>query len=190
MLIEERANLANQDSLYIDKVCSGDTEAFRYFLTNYKDMAYSIAVSVVKDEFIAEEVVQEAFINAFKGLKSFNKQSKFSTWFYRIVTNEAFKKLKKQKKEVVSFVEDYRDEIVDESILLNLQEEEQTYYIQEALKKLSPNESLILRLFYLQEASIKEVGDITGWSESKVKVTLFRARKNMYLVFNQIVNLK
>ena len=180
----------SMDDIYIKKVCAGDTDSFRYFVRKYKDMAFSVAVSVVKDEFLAEEVVQEAFINAFKKIKSFNQKSKFNTWFYRIVINEAFKRLKKIKKEVVSFIEEYDQEVVDESVLVSLQEEEQTYYINEALKKLSPNESLILRLFYLQDESIKAVCEVTGWSESKVKVTLFRARKNMLLILNHLFKLE
>lgn len=190
MSIEERIKQDGLDDIYIAKVCGGDTEAFRYFLNQYKDMAFSIALSVVKDEFIAEEVVQEAFINAFKGLKSFNRKSKFSTWFYRIVTNEAFKELKKQKKETIAFAEAYNYNEIDESSLLSLQEEEQTYHVNEALKQLSPNESLVLRLFYLQEESIKDISEITGWSDSKIKVTLFRARKNMYAALTKLQNLK
>jgi RNA polymerase sigma factor (sigma-70 family) len=189
MSIKERTKQNDMDELYIDKVCSGDTNSFRYFLIKYKDMAFSIAISVVKDEFFAEEVVQEAFINAFKGLKSFNKKSKFSTWFYRIVTNEAFKKLKKLKKEAVSFLEEYSLDEIDESAILAFQEEEQIYHVNVALKKLSPNESLALRLFYLQEESIKEICEITGWSDSKTKVTLCRARKNMHAVYTKLLNL-
>jgi len=178
------------DDIYIRRVCDGDTESFRYFLNKYKDMAFTVAVSVVKDEFAAEEVVQDAFLKAFNGLKSFNGKSKFSTWFYRIVTNEAFQRLKKSKREMVSFVEEYDQEMGDESPLLALQEEERVHHVNEALKKLSPNESLTLRLFYLQEESMKEVCDITGWSESKVKVTLHRARKSMYSILKQFQDLK
>ncbi|SDL03336.1 RNA polymerase sigma-70 factor, ECF subfamily [Catalinimonas alkaloidigena] len=177
------------DDLYLDKVLEGDTHAFRYFITQYKDMAFSIAMSVVKDEFEAEEVVQESFIKAFKGIRSFHRRSKFSTWLYRIVTNEAFKRLKQiQKWESISFVDDSKAEWVDESILLSPQEEEQTHLINEALRKLSPNESLVLRLFYLEEESVKEVSAITGWTEAKVKVTLFRARKSMLVACKELLN--
>ena len=69
------------DVLYIRKVLGGDTEAFSYFITTYKHMAFSIAMSVLKDSFLAEEAVQKAFINAFRNLDSFHQQSKFSTWF-------------------------------------------------------------------------------------------------------------
>lgn len=150
-------------------------------------MAFTVAVSVVKDEFFAEEVVQDAFLKAFKGLKSFNRKAKFSTWFYRILINEAFMRLKKMKKEIVSFVPEYEQETTDEHTLLSLPEDEQRYCINEALKKLPPKESLVLRLFYLQEESIKDIGEITGWSVANVKVILHRARKRMQTVLQQIM---
>lgn len=53
---------------------------------------------------------------------------------------------------------------------------------------LPPNESLALRLFYLEEENIKEVAEITGWSISKVKVTLHRARNNMYSTLGEILS--
>ncbi|MEJ7693914.1 sigma-70 family RNA polymerase sigma factor [Daejeonella sp.] len=175
------------DDIYIEKVRSGDREAFRYFLKEYKDMAFSVAMSVVKDEFIAQELVQDSFVKAFNGLASFKKQSKFSTWFYRIVVNEALTRLKKLKREIVSFNADYDNEIADESVLESLKHEEQVYLINEALKKLPSNESLALRLFYLQEESIKEVCEITGWSESSTKVLLHRGRKNMFIVLSKLM---
>jgi len=174
------------DDLYISKVCQGDAEAFRYFIKEYKDMAFSIAISVVKDEFMAEEIVQDSFLKAFKGLSSFQKRAAFSTWFFRIVTNESFRRLRKIKKEIVSFCGEFEGDVEDEVIYSSLEEEEQTYLINKALEMLDPRESLALRLFYLQEESIKEVGNITGWSVSNTKVILFRARKNMLAVIKQI----
>jgi RNA polymerase sigma factor (sigma-70 family) len=175
------------DNFHINKVCAGDQEAFRYFLKEYTDMAYSVAISVVKDEFIAQEVVQDAFLKAYHGIKKFNRTSKFSTWFYRIVVNEALVRLNKLKKEIISFNEDYETDVPDESILLRLKEDEQSYLINEALKQLQPRESLALRLFYLQEESIKEVCEITGWSEANTKVILHRARKNMYTAMSLVL---
>lgn len=150
-------------------------------------MAFTVAVSVVKDEFYAEEVVQDAFMNAFRGLKSFNRKSRFSTWFYRIVINEAFRRLKKMKREIVSFVPEYESGTLYENNLSSLPEDEQRYCINEALKQIPPKESLVLRLFYLQEESIKEISEMTGWSTGNVKVILHRARKKMQTVLQQIM---
>lgn len=177
------------DDVYVEKVCQGDTESFRYFLKKYKDMAFSLSVSILKDEFIAEEVVQESFIKAFNGIKSFNSKSSFRTWFYRIVLNEAFQRRKKIKREFIEFQPNYNEEIVDESILLALDKDEQIHNINEALKMLPDRESVVLRLFYLEEESIKDVCEITGWSESNTKVILHRARKSMLYALNKLIKL-
>lgn len=177
------------DDFYAKKVCQGDTDAFRYFLKKYKDMAFSLAVSILKDEYIAEEVAQDAFVKAFNGMKSFNGTSTFRTWFYRIVLNEAFQRRKKQKKDLLEFQPNYNEEIEDESILLALDKDEQIYNINEALKMLPDRESVALRLFYLEEENIKDVCEITGWSESNTKVILHRARKSMLFALNKLMKL-
>jgi len=167
------------EDIYIKKVIEGDDEGYRYFIRRYQNMAFSIAISVVKDEFLSEEVVQEAFMKAFDKMGSFKRKGKFSTWFYRIIVNIAFRKLDKEKKwknEPLVAVED----VVDDSVLNQLEQDERKYYINETLKVMNPNESLALRLFYLEELSLKELKDVTGWSDSKVKVILHRARKSFY----------
>ena len=177
------------DDVYVEKVCRGDTESFKYFLKKYKDMAFSLSVSILKDEFIAEEVVQEAFIKAFNGIKSFNSKSSFRTWFYRIVLNEAFQRRKKIKRDFLEFQPDYNEDIMDESILSALDKDEQIHNINEALKMLPDRESVVLRLCYLEEESIKDVCEITGWSESNTKVILHRARKSMLHALNKLIKL-
>lgn len=174
------------DGHYIRKVLNGDTEAFSYLVTTYKHMAFSIAIAVLKDEFLAEEAVQNAFISAFRSLDSFHQQAKFSTWFYRIVTNESLMLLRKSKREPVTFTSDYDDEIADDSPVLSMQQQEQQHLVNQGLQLLPPNESLALRLFYLEEESIKNVCDITGWTASNTKVILHRARKNLGQVINQL----
>lgn len=174
------------EELYIKKVIEGDEQGYRYFIRRYQDMAFSIAVSVVKNEFLAEEVCQEAFMKAFEKMKSFKGQSKFSTWFYRIIVNIAFRRLDKEKKwknESLVTVESS----VDEDNLDALESDERKYFINETLKRMSPNESLALRLFYLEELSLKEVKDVTGWSSSKVKVVIHRARKSFYSHLNALL---
>ncbi len=162
------------EELTIKKVLNGDTEAFRYFVTAYKDLAFSVAVSVVKNEFTAADVVQESFVKAFENLKSFKGKSKFSTWFIRIVINESFKSVQKKKVHYTDLVIELEDIQKDE-----LKDADRKFFVNEVLKILSPNESLVLRLFYLNENSIIEICEMTGWNESKVKVTLHRARKSM-----------
>lgn len=177
------------DELYIRKVLDGQTEEFRYFIKEYKDLAFSVAFSVVKNEFTAAEVVQESFVKAYENLKSFKGQSKFSTWLCRIVINESFKIARKEKRTVsengIVAIKDYQENPV---VFDELKETEQKYYINECLNRLPANECLVLRLFYLAENSIKEICEMTGWSESNVKVHLHRGRKNMHEMLERILN--
>lgn len=161
-------------------VLRGETEEFRYFIKNYKDMAFSVALSVVKDETLAADVVQEAFIKAFQNLKSFKGNSKFSTWLYRIVVNESIKLVRKNGDNFVS-IYSVKDPDIEHSTeyVDGFNEVEQSYFINEGLKRIAANESLVLRLYYLSENSIKEVCEITGWSETNVKVLMHRGRKHM-----------
>lgn len=176
------------DNLYIQKVLNGDTEGFRYFISNYKDLAFSVAISVVKDEFWAEEVVQESFIKVFQKLKTFKGHSSFKTWFYRIVINEAFQRIREEKKQHI-----YQNELQEteldsvEGSLKGLTPEEQTLVVQEALKLIPPKESLVLRLFYLEDQPSKTIADETGWTEANVRVILHRGRKNMLAAVNQLM---
>lgn len=174
------------DDIYVRKVKEGDVEAFRYFIRTYQHMAFSVAISVVKDAFLAEEVVQEAFMNAFQKIASFKGQSKFSTWLYRIIVNLAFRKLNKEKKWQIDSM-DVVEEVEPTSALDQLQDDERKHYINEALKVMPSNESLALRLFYLEELSMEELIGVTGWSLSNVKVTLHRARKRFYAVINTLL---
>jgi RNA polymerase sigma factor (sigma-70 family) len=178
------------DEICIQQIIGGNSEAFRQLITKYKDMAYSIAMSVIKDEFHAEEIIQVSFILAYEKLATFKGDSKFSTWLYRIVINESFKLARKHKTEFVDFVE-IIPEISDDInfAILSLKIDDQKYFINEALKKLSSKESLILRLYYLDENSIEEISGITGWSSSNIKVILHRARINLKFILTNIYKL-
>ena len=177
------------EEAYIRRVIEGDVEAFRFLVRKYQHMAFTVAMSVVKDEFTAEEVTQEAFIKAFENLKKFRFQSRFSTWLYRITVNLSFKQLKKLKLQESSFVsagQEGTDTTPDGFDKLN--ETDRKFYINKAFETLSPKESLALRLFYLDENPVGEISNITGWSENNVKVILHRARKSFYAALGKILN--
>ena len=168
------------DELYLQKVKNGDHNAFSYFVRTYKETAYGIAFSVLKNTLDAEDVVQEAFIKIYKGIRAYNSKSKFSTWLYRIVVNEAFKKIKKEKKHLHNTITELEINNANKESF-SLEKKEQKYYINLCLEALSASYSLVLDLFYIKEYSIKEVCEITSWSLSKTKVTLHRARNQFYV---------
>lgn len=168
------------DEYYIQRVLDGDADSFRFIIKAYKDMAYSMAMSVVKDDLIAREVLQTSFVQAYINLSSFKSNSKFSTWLYRIVINEAFKVKKKEIRDFIRFGNLSVFTISEsDDLTKKIDEDEQKYYVNKAMGMLSSKESLILRLFYLEDNSIDDITDITGWTNSNIKVILHRARINM-----------
>lgn len=177
--------------LYIEKVLSGDSNAFRFIIKNYKDEAYSLALSVVKEEFAAKDVVQNAFIKAYTRLETFKGDAEFKTWFYRIVINEAFQSNRKQKSRPQSDTDISEADLSSgkSSTLSKMTEDHQRYYINAVLKELLPKYSLALQLFYLEEFSIDEITDITGWSDSNTKVILHRARNKMKEILTETLNI-
>ena len=175
------------DSEYIQRVLKGDVNAYRYFIDKYRDMAYSLAISIVKNSSIAEEVTQDAFLKAYQALGQFEHRSKFSTWLYKIVANEGLKRLRKREfKYPVRIDEldnhDYHD--INNSIT-ELTEQEQKLYINKALSQLLPNDGIVLRLFYLEELNLKEIAEVTGLSNTNIKTILHRARKRFYLILKE-----
>ncbi|MCA1756264.1 MAG: RNA polymerase sigma factor [Bacteroidales bacterium] len=179
------------DELYIKKVLNGDSDAFRYFVHNYKDMAFNIAMSVLKSEFDASDVVQEAFLIAYSRLSTFRGDSKFSTWLCRIVINESLKHRKKLSTydhlhpDIDPANEVAGDEIFDS--IEPMEEDQRKYFVELALDRIASREALVLTLYYIEGYQIAEVSDLTGWSLSNVKVILSRGRKSMYAELNRIL---
>ena len=170
------------DSEYIQKVLGGDTQAYRYFIEKYRDMAFSLAISIVKNSNIAEEVTQDAFLKAYNALGKFEQRSKFSTWLYKIVRNEGLKRIQKKDLRYTDDVSELNDISLSEvnHAIARLSETDQKYYINMVLDKMIPNDSMVLRLFYLNEQSLIEISEITGFSGTKIKTILHRARKRFY----------
>ena len=150
-------------------------------------MAYSVAMSIVKQEHLAEEIVQDAFMICYQSLSTFKGKSKFSTWLYRIVVNCSFGVLRKEKSRVQEFDIEIHDVSFDESAFQVLEKKEREYFVQEALLQLPANEALTLRLFYLEELTILEVREVTGWTETNIKTILHRGRKHLYTVLSKLM---
>lgn len=163
----------------IARVLKGDTSAFGYFVDTYQDMAITIAYRICNNKQDAEDIVQNAFVKAFHNLHTFRSDSKFSTWFYRIVYNTAVSHINTSvfNSEFVDYNQGADNSFSDMDTLDQIEEKEKTALIAKTMEKMPRDEGLLLTLFYLEENSIKEITTITGLSEANVKVKLHRARK-------------
>lgn len=172
------------DRFWIEKVVAGETDNFRHLVEKYKQGAFSLSLSIVKNHTVAEDVVQESFIQAYRHLKKFNFQSQFSTWFYTIIVRQSYKYCKTKIVYAIS-EEDIDDKVLEnlsdyQSQLEKMKEEERKYIIKHAISTLSEIEQVCMQLFYWEEMSVAEISDIVNLSITNIKVILYRGRQKLY----------
>lgn len=172
-----------EDLIYIDRILSGNADAFRFLVEKYKDMVFTIIVKIVGNEADAEELAQDVFLKVYHSLNRFQRKSKFSTWIYRIAYNTAISKTRKKKltTEMLNdhVLDNYTDDEIHENIY-RLSPEQQKKFADKALETLPEEEYLIITLYHKEECSIKEISEIVSLKESNVKVKLHRIRKKLH----------
>jgi RNA polymerase sigma-70 factor (ECF subfamily) len=173
----------------IHKVLKGDMSAFGYFVDTYQDMAITIAYRICGNKQDAEDIVQNAFVKAFHNLHTFRSDSKFSTWFYRIVYNTAITETRTStfNTEFVDYKVAETSSYSDMDTMSQIEENERNRLISQAMDQMPKDESVMLTLYYLEDNPVKEIALITNLTESNVKVKLHRARKRFAdIIGNQL----
>lgn len=178
--------------LIIAKVKQGDMVAFNALIDEYKAMAFTLSLRLLKNREDAEEATQDAFVKAYKNIGQFEGNSKFSTWLYTIVYHTALTRMRKKKLETT----DISNEFIVNSVVFSesgnewkrLQRTERSNFIQQALEQLLEDDQVAITLFYLNENSLVEISEITGWEMSNVKVRLHRARKRLLSALEQLLD--
>jgi RNA polymerase sigma-70 factor (ECF subfamily) len=171
------------DKHIIKQVRKGDVAAYSMLIEKYRHMVFTLALQLTKNEADAEEVAQDAFLKAFRALDSFEGRSAFSTWIYRITYHQAISKMRGNKRKQTDYDEDTFSN--DDNLAVGnlsseiLESEDRTRYLKEALARLKGEESTVLTLYYFEEFKVDEISEITGLSESNVKVKLLRGRRNL-----------
>ena len=171
----------------IQRVCSGDHEAFYELMKPYEKAVYFAARSVVNNPADAEEVAQEAVLKAFNNLSRFRLESKFSTWLVQITINEARMRLRKERRHRYESIDeqakddegdyipkdfaDWRDIPSEE-----LQRKELRDALERAMAALGSKYREVLICRDVQHLSIAETAQILGITEASVKTRLLRAR--------------
>ena len=178
------------DQTYINDILKGDTNAFSILVERYKNMVFTLALKMVKSREEAEEISQDSFIKAYKNLSKFKGDSKFSTWLYKITYRTSLDSLKKNKEK---YNIDTIDEVTinkiksTEGILEGIERKERAEVINKCMLSLPEDERAVLWMFYFEELSLKEIIDVTDFSEANVKVKLHRARKRLLSIVEKRV---
>ena len=171
--------MAKENTL-IYRAQSGDEGAFANLMRAYHAFVYAIVIGVVDNSHDAEEVVQDAFLNAYQGLRQLEDATKFKSWLAEITRNCARQWLRKQRGETVSINE------VSERILQTedspderLARLEQRELIRRTMETLPQKDRDIARAFYLEGASYDELTSTHGLSYNAVALRLFRIKRKL-----------
>ncbi len=159
-----------------------DERAFGELVSRYEAKVYSLALRMVRNPEDAEDVLQDTFLRAYRGIKSFQGASTFSTWVYRITANSALMRLRKKQLPTVSIddaderetpvnIADWTPGPVEQLLSRELQSE-----MDEAINALPPEFRQVFVLRDVEEMSNAEVAEILDLSVAAVKSRLHRAR--------------
>ncbi|MGL1885012.1 MAG: RNA polymerase sigma factor [Reichenbachiella sp.] len=162
------------------EIKAGDMASFETLVNKYKDYAFTLANRVLNNSDDAEEVAHDSFLKVLKSIDQFKEESKFTTWFYRIVVNMAISRTRKKKLDT-SDIDAYSTlNVADASSADDgVNRQDRSYYIEQAIGLLKEDERILVTLYYFDELSMAEVQEITGYELSNLKVKLFRVRKKM-----------
>jgi RNA polymerase sigma-70 factor (ECF subfamily) len=174
----------------VSRARDGDETAFEEIVRRYSPRVFQIASRFFRNRGVVEEMAQEVFLKAFTELSSFEGRGSFEGWLSRIATNRCLNELRSAKRRPESPVADLTeeqsgwldDQLSGASAARHREKEESLVaadLAEKVLETLSPDDRVALTLLDGEELSVKEVAEMTGWSQSKVKVQAFRARRRM-----------
>lgn len=163
------------DTEIVQRVVAGDTGVFGVLVGRYSAPVFGLALRIVRDPTLAEEVTQETFIRAYEHLGGFRGACAPATWLYRIAYNRALKECRRR-----SFIRlDSVQEPAEEEPPAGRYDEQTVARMRRALTRLAPEERALVTLFYEEERPVAEIAAITGMSTGNVKVRLHRLREHI-----------
>lgn len=165
-----------QEKELIIKARAGDEEAFASLVSLYRAKIFQHCLSIVKDEEIAQDLVQETLIHAFRHLDTFRMQSSFYTWLYRIAHNLSLNYLKKDKR---AKERELKEEIFLTAAKEEVEEDNFDTKLREILKDLPPKQRIVVEMYYLEHIPQKEIAARLNIPPGTVRSRLFNARKKI-----------
>jgi RNA polymerase sigma factor (sigma-70 family) len=168
----------------LKKAKAGHIPSYEDLMADCRNKIYQSLCALLINNTDAEEVLHDACIKAWQQLPRFRGDSRFSTWLHKIARNEALMRLRSSKNRLKheSTQEELPVEKMGEtrSAFDALRQYDRKLYLKKAMIRLKKDERMALSLFYFEEQSIREIEEATGWSNSNIKILLYRGRNNLY----------
>ncbi|NOT60173.1 MAG: RNA polymerase sigma factor [Acidobacteria bacterium] len=181
---------AHQDDVLVEAVLKGQTHHFDALVEKHFPRVARIARHFFRSTELTEDIVQDTFAKAFFSLHTYRQGASFEHWLARIAVNNCYDELRRKKKRNEVFISDVTEEegtwldnkLVESSATVSLTPEDAQIteaVTERLLAGLAAEERVIITLLHLQDYSVKEISQMLGWSEAKVKIRAFRARHSL-----------
>ena len=170
----------------IAAVLSGDSASFEPLVQKYSPRVFATARRYARRDSEVEDIAQEVWLKAFDKLKTFRGEAPFEHWLMRITVRTCYDFLRSHQRnresafsEISEPEEDWLERFVAEPGSAADDADAARLLVNRVLEKLSPAARLVVTLLEIEDRSVKEIAEITGWSVPLVKVRAFRARAEM-----------
>lgn len=189
VLAQRRLDSRAEDSRLIKAALAGDQTSFRSLMKKYHDQVHSLLYRMVHDKDEVEDLTQEAFIKAFQSLRHFNEEFAFSTWLYKIATNNCIDYIRRKKlatfsidKPIESKDGEYSFEIPDTTYQpdTELIAGQRTRVLEEAIQSLPEKYRIVILMRHTEDKDYQEIADELQLPLGTVKAHIFRARELLY----------
>lgn len=184
---KSKINDKEEDLRLIEDVLKGQKKAFEYLQKKYEKIIATLIRRMIKDEDDVQDLIQETFIKAYNSLTMYKKEYSFSSWLYRIASNNCIDFLRKKKLPMISITQNVSDEehnfdIKDEEPTpdLTIMLEERKRVLEKAMNDLPDNYREIIRLRHIEEMDYLQIAEHLKIPLGTVKAQIFRARKMLY----------
>jgi RNA polymerase sigma factor (sigma-70 family) len=175
--ILEKSTFQDVNAQVVQRCREGDNRAQYELYKLYSKAMFNVSMRITNDYAESEDVLQEAFMSAFKNLNSYKSEASFGSWLKRIVINASVNAIRKRRSELVPLEDRLAGDIPDEAF------EDDTEWkvekVRRAIQCLPDGYRVVLSLYLLEGYDHAEIGEILGISESTSKSQYSRARKKL-----------
>lgn len=181
---DEKLQMIMDEDTIVSRILEGQTELYRLLVNRYAESALSVVRHIIHTQEDAEEVLQDAFVAAFQGLGSYDKdRASFKTWLLNIASHTALKRVERATDTGIVSMEEVFEPIaepdVDVDEMLDDTSPDRMELLDRAVERLAPDDKLLVNLYYYDDMRLKDIATLMESTDSYLRSRLQWIRKKL-----------